>query len=102
MGEDGYYYIVDRKKDMIIVNGYNVYPKEVEEVLYHHSAIIEAAVIGNPHPETGKEVTAFIATNGLVNQYGIIAYCKKHLAKYKVPSTVIILKNCLKTQQGKF
>jgi long-chain acyl-CoA synthetase len=56
--EDGYYYIVDRKKDLIIRGGYNVYPREIEEVLYEHPSVAEAAVIGMPHAELGEEVGA--------------------------------------------
>jgi long-chain acyl-CoA synthetase len=59
--EDGYFFIVDRKKDMIIRGGYNVYPREIEEVLYEHPAVREAAVVGIPHPELGEEVGAAIA-----------------------------------------
>src|ERR671920_1066610 len=59
--EEGYYFIVDRKKDLIIRGGYNVYPREVEEVLYEHPAIQEAAVLGVPHPELGEEVGAAVA-----------------------------------------
>ncbi len=60
MDEDGYYYIVDRKKDLIIRGGYNVYPREIEEVLYEHPAVAEAAVIGMPHAELGEEVGAAV------------------------------------------
>ena len=59
--EDGYYFIVDRKKDLIIRGGYNVYPREIEEVLYEHPAVAEAAVIGVPHPALGEEVAAAVA-----------------------------------------
>ena len=59
--EDGYFYIVDRKKDMIIRGGYNVYPREIEEVMYAHPAVAEAAVIGLPHPSLGEEVAAAVA-----------------------------------------
>ena len=58
--EDGFYYIVDRKKDLIIRGGYNVYPREIEEVLYEHPAVLEAAVIGIPHPALGEEVAAAV------------------------------------------
>ena len=58
--EDGYYFIVDRKKDLIIRGGYNVYPREIEEVLYEHPAVAEAAVIGVPHPALGEEVAAAV------------------------------------------
>ena len=60
LDEDGYFFIVDRKKDLIIRGGYNVYPREVEEVLYEHPAVAEAAVIGVPHPDLGEEVAAAV------------------------------------------
>ena len=61
MDDDGYFFIVDRKKDMIIRGGYNVYPREIEEVLYEHPAVAEAAVIGVPHAGLGEEVAAAVA-----------------------------------------
>ena len=67
MDEDGYFYIVDRKKGMIIAGGYNIYPREVEEVLYEHPAVLEAAVIGIPDPYRGETVKAFIV---LKPEYG--------------------------------
>ena len=59
--DDGFYFIVDRKKDMIIRGGFNVYPREIEEVLYEHPAVLEAAVVGIPHPTHGEEVGAAVA-----------------------------------------
>ena len=59
--EDGYFFIVDRKKDMIIRGGYNIYPREIEEVLYEHPAVREAAVLGVPHDQLGEEVAAAVA-----------------------------------------
>ncbi len=59
--EDGFYFIVDRKKDLIIRGGFNVYPREIEEVLYEHPAVLEAAVVGTPHPTHGEEVVAAVA-----------------------------------------
>ena len=59
--EDGYFFIVDRKKDLIIRGGYNVYPREIEEVLYEHPAVAEAAVVGIPHDDLGEEVGAAVA-----------------------------------------
>ena len=88
--EDGYYFIVDRKKDMIIRGGFNVYPREIEEVLYAHPAIPEAAVIGVEHESHGEEVKAIIALKDgqHVTSDEIIAYCKEHLAAYKYPRVV--------------
>jgi long-chain acyl-CoA synthetase len=91
--EDGYFYVVDRKKDLIIRGGYNVYPREVEEVLYLHPAIAQAAVIGMPHATLGEEVVAVISTvpGASVDAEAVIAFCKEHLAAYKYPREVVIL-----------
>ena len=88
--DDGYYYIVDRKKDMIIRGGFNVYPREIEEVLYAFPAVAEAAVIGVPHERHGEEVKAVIALKpgATTTADDIIAYCKEHLAAYKYPRTI--------------
>lgn len=88
---DGYYFIVDRKKDMIIRGGFNVYPREIEEVLYAHPAVAEAAVIGIPHASHGEEVKAVIAKkpgHDAVSAEDVIAYCKERLAAYKYPRVV--------------
>jgi len=87
---DGYYFIVDRKKDMVIRGGFNVYPREIEEVLYGHPAVAEAAVIGVPHPSHGEEVKAVIALKAghTATADDIIAYCKDRLAAYKYPRIV--------------
>ena len=100
---DGYYYIVDRKKDMIIRGGFNVYPREIEEVLYGHPAVAEAAVIGVPHPSHGEEVKAVIACKPghTVTPDDIIAYCKEKLAAYKYPRTVEIVAALPKGPTGK-
>ncbi|HEO71843.1 MAG TPA: long-chain fatty acid--CoA ligase, partial [Candidatus Hydrogenedentes bacterium] len=84
--EDGYIYIVDRKKDLIIRGGMNVYPREIEEVLYTHPDILEAAVIGVPDDLRGEEVKACIALSkeGALTSEDIIAFCTENLAKYKV------------------
>ncbi len=84
---DGFYYIVDRKKDMIIRGGFNVYPREIEEVLYAHPAVLEAAVVGIPHESHGEEVKAVLALKpgSKVTAEEIIAYCKEKLAAYKYP-----------------
>lgn len=102
MDEEGYVYIVDRKKDMILVDGYNVYPREVEEVLYQHPAIIEAAVIGIPDEVHGEAVKAFVALKEVaVSQEEIVAFCKEKLAKYKVPRQVEIVTELPKNSTGK-
>ncbi|KAB2904686.1 MAG: long-chain fatty acid--CoA ligase [Kofleriaceae bacterium] len=88
--KDGYYYIVDRKKDMIIRGGFNVYPRELEEVLYAHPAVAEAAVVGVPHESHGEEVKAVLALKPgqSATAEEIIAYCKERLAAYKYPRIV--------------
>jgi long-chain acyl-CoA synthetase len=101
--EDGYYFIVDRKKDMIIRGGFNVYPREVEEVLYQHPAVLEAAVIGIKHESHGEEVKAVLALKPghSVSQAEIITYCKEHLAAYKYPRVVEFRESLPKTSTGK-
>jgi len=92
MDEEGYTSIVQRKKDMIIVDGYNVYPSDVESVLYAHPAIRLAAVIGIPDSYHGETVKACIAlkVDGVVTPDEIISYCREHLAEYKVPRHIEI------------
>ena len=87
MDKDGYFYIVDRKKDMIISGGLNIYPREVEEVLFSHPKIQEAAVIGTIDPYRGEVVKAFVVLkeNVKATEEEIIAYCRERLAPYKVP-----------------
>ncbi|HJL16308.1 MAG TPA: long-chain fatty acid--CoA ligase [Sandaracinaceae bacterium LLY-WYZ-13_1] len=100
---DGYYYIVDRKKDMIIRGGYNVYPREIEEVLYAHPAIAEAAVIGVPHESHGEEVKAVVGFKAgqRATEDEIIAYCKEKLAAYKYPRVVEVVDELPKGPTGK-
>ncbi|WP_342513015.1 fatty acid--CoA ligase family protein [Sporosarcina sp. FSL K6-1522] len=101
--ENGYFYIVDRKKDLVIVGGYNVYPREVEEVLFTHQDIVEAAVIGLPDPNFGEAVHAFVVLkDGIeVDEAALIAYCAEHLAKYKVPHHIEFLDELPKNTTGK-
>jgi long-chain acyl-CoA synthetase len=103
MDEDGYFSIVDRKKEMIIVSGYKVYPRDVEEVLYRHPAVLEAAVIGVPHPERGECVKAFVATKTgtSATESDIIEHCAKSLARFKVPVAVEFRPELPKTLIGK-
>ncbi len=101
---EGYYYIVDRKKDMIIRGGFNVYPREIEEVLYAHPAVAEAAVIGIPHESHGEEVKAVIAKKAgheAVTEAEIIAYTKERLAAYKYPRHVEFRDSLPKGPTGK-
>lgn len=102
MDEEGYFYIVDRKKDMIIVGGYNVYPREVEEVLYNHPDVVEVAVLGVPDPNHGEAVKCFVVSkNSSLTENDLIEYCKQHLAKYKVPSSIEFLDELPKNTTGK-
>ena len=101
--EDGYFYIVDRKKDLIIRGGYNVYPREIEEVLYEHPAVAEAAVIGLPHAALGEEVGAAVALKpGAVITAGELRdYVKSQVAAYKYPRHVWIMDALPKGPTGK-
>ncbi|PSL24166.1 long-chain acyl-CoA synthetase [Planomicrobium soli] len=100
--EEGYFYIVDRKKDMIIVGGYNVYPREVEEVLFAHPDILEAAVVGLPDATFGEAVHAYVVLKDpSVRKTELQAYCAEHLAKYKVPAHFEVLEELPKNTTGK-
>ena len=101
--EDGCYWIVDRKKDMILRGGFNVYPREVEEVLYQHEAIVEAAVVGVEHESHGEEVKAVVAlaAGATASETEIIGFCKERLAAYKYPRMVEIIPELPKGPTGK-
>lgn len=86
--EDGYLYIVERKKDLIIRGGFNIYPRDVEEVLNRHPAVVEAAAIGIPSERMGEEVKAFVVTRTPVDAETLLAYCRESLANYKTPSEI--------------
>src|SRR5690606_9874868 len=103
MDEEGYFYIVDRKKDMIIASGFNIYPREVEEVLFEHPAIKEAAVVGVPDPYRGETVKAFIVLKdgASVTEKELDEFCRKHLAAYKVPRLYEFREELPKTMVGK-
>jgi long-chain acyl-CoA synthetase len=90
LDEDGYLYIVDRAKDLIIRGGYNVYPREVEEVLYEHPDIVEVAVIGVPDDHYGEEVAAVIASapGAVIDPDALRTWAKERLSAYKVPHLV--------------
>ncbi|WP_368298324.1 fatty acid--CoA ligase family protein [Cytobacillus firmus] len=99
---EGYFYIVDRKKDLILVGGYNVYPREVEEVLYNHREVVEAAVLGVPDPNLGEAVKCYVVTNNpQLTEELLLAYCAEHLARYKVPSSIEFLEELPKNTTGK-
>jgi len=102
LDEDGFCYILDRKKDMVLVSGFNVYPNEIEAVIAEHPDIIEVAVIGVPDVQTGEAVKAYIATrNPSLSTDEILAHCKEHLTAYKVPRVIEILPELPKSTVGK-
>ncbi|MFQ5455504.1 MAG: class I adenylate-forming enzyme family protein [Nitrospirota bacterium] len=103
MDDDGYFYIVGRKKEMIIRGGENIYPKEIEELLYRHPEITEASVVGIPDTIWGEEVFAFIIPKEgeEIDEDDIIEYCKRHLADFKCPRKVIFVDTLPKTATGK-
>ena len=103
MDEDGYLYIVERKKDLIIASGFNVYPREVEEVLYMHPAVLEAAAIGLPDPYRGETVKAFVVIKpgATATDHEIIAFCRERLAAFKVPRQIEFRTDLPKSQIGK-
>ena len=103
MDEEGYFYIVGRKKDMIICSGYNVYPREVEEVLYQHPKIQEACIVGVPDPYRGETVKAFVVLKERepATAEEIIEFCRKNMAKYKIPTQVEFRQELPKSHVGK-
>jgi len=103
MDADGFFYIVQRKKDMIIVSGLKVFPNEVEDVLFTHPAVLEAAVIGIPHAYRGEEVKAFVVLKSGMTPTSdeVLAYCKERLAKFKLPSKIEFVASLPKSSVGK-
>jgi acyl-CoA synthetase (AMP-forming)/AMP-acid ligase II len=101
--EEGYVYIVDRKEDMIISGGFNIYPKEVEDVLYQHPAVLEAAVFGVPDDIWGESVKAVVSLRAGIEATAddIIELCRKHLASFKKPKSVEFVDELPKTAVGK-
>ncbi len=104
MDEEGWFYIVDRKKDMINAGGYKVWPREVEDVLYTHPAVKEAAVVGIPDEYRGETVKAFVALkeSEQVSEEELIQYCKENMAAYKYPRQIEFRDELPKTATGKF
>jgi long-chain acyl-CoA synthetase len=106
MDERGFFYVVDRKKDMIIASGYKVWPREVEDVLYQHPGVREAAVIGVPDAYRGETVKAFVslkeAFRDRVTGPELIAHCRERLAAYKYPREIELVADVPKTATGKF
>jgi long-chain acyl-CoA synthetase len=106
MDEDGYFYIVERIKDMIITGGFNIYPREVEEVLYNHPAVAEAAVVGLPDDYRGETVSAFIVLKAGFEptektKNAILAFCRERLSGYKVPRRIEFRNSLPKSSVGK-
>jgi long-chain acyl-CoA synthetase len=100
---DGYYYITDRKKDMLIVNGINVYPREIEEVIYHFPGVKEAAVIGVPDTRRGEQPLAFVAAaeGQTLDEKTLLQFIRGKIADYKMPKHIVILPALPKNATGK-
>ncbi|MCZ8536225.1 long-chain-fatty-acid--CoA ligase [Paenisporosarcina quisquiliarum] len=103
MDEKGFFYVVDRKKDMIIAGGFNIYPREIEEVLYEHPAIQECVAVGVPDPYRGETVKAYVVLkeDHQVTEEELNAFCREHLAAFKVPRIYEFRKELPKTAVGK-
>jgi len=102
MQADGFFKIVDRKKDMILVSGFNVYPNEVEEVIAQMDKVLEVAAIGIPHPKSNECVKVFVVKkDDNLTKDEIIAHCRENLTGYKVPKEVDFRKDLPKTNVGK-
>jgi long-chain acyl-CoA synthetase len=101
--DEGYIFIVDRKKDMIITGGENVYSTEVENALYRHPAVLEAAVIGIPDPHWGERVHAVVVLKEgeTIDQQALADFCRQHIAGYKIPRSVELVDALPKTGSGK-
>jgi long-chain acyl-CoA synthetase len=100
---DGYYYITDRKKDMLLVNGINVYPREIEEILYQFAGVKEAAVIGVPDPRKGEQPLAYLAAaDGVtLDEKAVLQFVRQNLADYKVPKRVVFMAALPRNATGK-
>ncbi|PYJ01963.1 MAG: long-chain fatty acid--CoA ligase, partial [Verrucomicrobia bacterium] len=100
---DGYYFITDRKKDMLLVNGINVYPREIEEILYQFPGVKEAAVVGKPDSRKGEQTIAFVAANDGValEERALQQFVRGRLADYKVPRRVVLLAALPRNATGK-
>jgi long-chain acyl-CoA synthetase len=101
--DDGYLFLVDRAKDLIIVSGFNVYPAEVEDVIAEHPAVAEVAVVGVPHPHSGEAVKAYVvvADGASVEEDDIVRHCESHLARYKCPQKVMFVDELPHSATGK-
>jgi long-chain acyl-CoA synthetase len=103
LDEEGYLYIVERKKDLIIRGGFNIYPREVEDVLYAHPAVAEAAVVGLRDSLMGEEVLAYVALKpgATTDEATLLTFCQSRLAKYKSPRHIRFLESLPKSPIGK-
>ncbi len=103
LDDDGYLWLVDRAKDLVIVSGFNVFPAEVEDVLFTHPDVVEAGVIGVPHPHTGEAVKAFVVTTegSDIDEESLIEYCLDHLARYKCPNKIMFVDELPRNASGK-
>jgi long-chain acyl-CoA synthetase len=103
MDQDGYFYIVDRKKDMIISGGFNIYPRDIDEVFYEHPKVQEVCTIGIPDPKRGENVKVFcvIKEGETATQKELLEYSATKLAKYKLPAEIEFRKELPKTNVGK-
>lgn len=101
LDQEGYLYVVDRRSDLIIAGGENIYPAEIEAVLLSHPAIAEAGVVGLPDPEWGQRPVAAVVTQQPTTAEELIAYCRSRLAGYKVPRTIVFLHELPRTAAGK-
>ncbi|MFO1499424.1 MAG: hypothetical protein U1G07_13680 [Verrucomicrobiota bacterium] len=100
---DGYYFITDRKKDMLLVNGINVYPREIEEIIYQFPGVKEAAVVGVPDARKGEQPLAFVSPfdNTELDERALLQFVKERLADYKVPRRVVVLPSLPRNATGK-
>jgi len=100
---EGYYYIVDRKKDMIIRGGVNIYPVEIEDVIHGMEGVRDVAVVGKPDPHWGEIVAAFIVPEpgAEIDEVSIRDYCNERLASYKVPEIIVYRSDIPRSPQGK-
>ncbi|GAB1621183.1 long-chain-fatty-acid--CoA ligase FadD [Agarivorans albus] len=101
MDEQGYFFIEDRKKDMILVSGFNVFPSEIEEVATLHPSIVEAAAVGVPDDVSGERIRLFVVCNARVGREEIKKHCRKHLTGYKMPKDIVYREELPKTNVGK-
>ncbi|NND58730.1 MAG: long-chain-fatty-acid--CoA ligase FadD [Gammaproteobacteria bacterium] len=102
MNEEGYVFITDRKKDMILVSGFNVYPNELEDVVVGHPGVLEAAAIGVPHPKSGESVKMFVVrSDESVTAEQVLEHCREHLTGYKLPREIEFRDELPKTNVGK-